>query len=188
MNFDNPSWADLRTAGNSVAVKLSALFPAVGYLILFNDEIARFLSSVHLDRAAPTSGYISLIWINRLYFMYFGFMAVGLGALAYAWTCPFIVKKYGDANDYIRNDGASYSRSAIRQLATVLMMDYPAGPMNEELYELYKPDVLRNWYADQSRGQPRARFCVATLYLTGFLLLSIPSAICLIKIIGLIIV
>ena len=83
------TWAQLRSAGNSRIVQTSVLFPLVGYLILFNDQVISFLSMHKLDH--PPDGFLASIWTRKLYFLYFGLMSLGIGSFIYSLRCPFII-------------------------------------------------------------------------------------------------
>lgn len=76
-------WTQLRSVGNSKIVQASILFPLIGYLILFNDQVIHLLSTASLDRASPNDGLIANLWARKLYFLYFGLMSLGFGSLGY---------------------------------------------------------------------------------------------------------
>jgi len=161
------TWAELRAAGNSRAVQLSIIFPFVGYLILLNDDVVKFLSL----RAFEGSGG-AVNW--KLYFVYFGLMATGLGGAIYQAFCPFIIKKHGDWTDYVRIDGDSFSTGAISALGMALgkkfQDDARGGNPNHVTI-----DYLREWYSDQSRSLLKARVLVTVLFDVGVSLLAVPS-------------
>jgi hypothetical protein len=110
------AWDQLRSVGNSRIVQASVLFPILGFLILFNDQALSLLAMAGLDRAPPHSGPVAWLWTKKLYFLYFGLMSLGSGSLLYAIHCPFIIKKHGDASDFVRIDGPTMSANAIKHL------------------------------------------------------------------------
>lgn len=168
------SWAELRSIGNSRLVQASILFPLVGYLILFNDEVGSFFRTGKLDAAAPSLELIGWLWARKLYFLYFGLMSLGIGSAVYSIWCPHIVKKHADFADYIRLDGAALSSEAVMELSRLISF-YPSD----------KQDILRAWYAYLSDSSPWARNASTVLFGAGFLLLAVPSAISAIKIVAL---
>jgi hypothetical protein len=148
------TWATLRSFGNSRAVQLSVLFPIVGYLILFNDEVARFLSMAALDKKPSPQGVFETLWRAKLYFVYFGLMAMGIGSGIYQVSCPYLIKKYGDWADYVRFDGESISEEGMSQLGKLVGIDYWAE--NREQRDSLGADIMRNWYGQLSRRKPTA--------------------------------
>ncbi|MGB9369131.1 MAG: hypothetical protein WCE79_24275 [Xanthobacteraceae bacterium] len=176
-------WVTLRSLGNSRAAQLSVLFPAIGYLILFNDQIARFLSMEALDGHLNQVSVVTALWRNKLYFVYFGLMAMGIGSAIYQVACPYIVKKHGDWADYVRVDGDSISDAGAKQLATALEATYQSfWPLEER--ENATVDLMRNWYGYQSSTQPIARYSVTILFLLGLGLLAVPSVLTAVKVLG----
>lgn len=117
-------WSTLRSLGNSRAVQFSAIFPAIGYFILFNDEVARFLGMAALDRSPNHGGLLEHLWGLKLFFLYFGLMSLGLGSALYQFKCPYIIKKHGDWMDYVRLDGDSLSGRAAADLAQTVGIPY----------------------------------------------------------------
>jgi hypothetical protein len=110
-------WDQLRSIGNSRLVKLTILVPLLGYMILFNEQLVRFLelASPYFrdflfrsgDQPADTSTW-SLAY--RLYCFYFGFTALAVGALIYEFRCPRLVKLYGSAAEYFSVEGPTTDR------------------------------------------------------------------------------
>jgi hypothetical protein len=60
------TWMELRSVGNSRVVQTSVVFPLIGYLILFNDQVASFLVMRGLDMASPAHGWVAWIWARKL--------------------------------------------------------------------------------------------------------------------------
>src|SRR5262245_23714640 len=106
------SWDKLRTLGNARLVKLTVLVPLIGYMILFNDQLLRYLelSSPYFHDAfiggeVAGTGGLSLSLAYRLYLFYFGFTFLALGALLYEFRCPWQVKRHGTAAEFVRVEG-----------------------------------------------------------------------------------
>ena len=174
------SWASLRSVGNSKIVQLSAIFPFIGYLILFNDEVAKFLSMAGLDNA-PTGRLFDNLWRQKLYFLYFGLMFTGVASTVYQVWCPYLVKKHGDWADYVRIDGDSLSDAAAESLGTALGRNYAYDCMIKNSDNVTM-DYMREWYSEQSNDKPFARFSVTVFFGAGFFLLAIPSMLSAIKV------
>jgi hypothetical protein len=169
--FGLSTWMELRALGNSRAVQASVLFPVVGYLILFNDQVSTFLSISRLENAQPTLGVLGWAWSHKLHFIYFGLMSLGLGSFIYSFRCPFIIKKHGDFADYVRIDGPSISDETAYEYRQILGI--PAQS---------KADILHHWYAQHSAQRPFSRIAVTILFAVGLALLAVPSFISALKI------
>jgi hypothetical protein len=164
-----PSWATLRSIGNSRVVKLSSLFPFVGYMILFNDDITKLLELSRSYLHAPqTSTWMSTLVGLRLYFIYFGLFSLGAGSIVYQWKCPYAVKKFADGADYVSQEIATLSKDGVRVLAQITGQSY-SGSGDDALL------VIRNGYGQMSLWYRMSRLAVATLFGLGLFLLAIPS-------------
>ena len=175
-----PSWSTLRSIGSSSLVRLSALFPFVGYFILFNDEVTRFLQAHGLEKPLIGVGLLDNLWSKKLYFLYFGLMLSGFGSIMYQWWCPPEVKKHLDWKDYIATEGETPSYTYLRELGTRVGIKYiPANDSSGS----DGSDIMQRWYEKQDVTFPVARTLVATLFLASALLLAVPSALTAVKVI-----
>jgi hypothetical protein len=78
--------------------RLSYAVPIVGYLILFNDSVARSLTFVEL-----TSGHaaIGLSGNARLKLLYLGLVILGLAHILYRWQRPYVLELARNQIDYV---------------------------------------------------------------------------------------
>jgi hypothetical protein len=165
-------WDQLRALGNTRAVQFSILFPAFGYLILFNDEVARFLSLTFLEKTQHSAGWVSAIWSAKLQFVYFGLMSLGVGSIIYQMFCPRVIKRHGDPLDFIRQDTDSIGEEMLRYIRQELT---DQGVWGDVFYD--KADTLSNLYRIRAQSNPIARWVISFLFILGLLLLAVPSAI-----------
>ena len=93
-------WSQLRAIGNSTLARSAIAVPVVGYFLLFNADIVRWLT-LHTDFCAASGCNVS--W--RLYCLYFGGCAFAVGAIIYGLGCPREVRKYEDAEDFMSHEG-----------------------------------------------------------------------------------
>jgi hypothetical protein len=84
------SWAALRTLGNSLSVRVSALFPLVGFWILFNNQAREFLNLGQLEDHLSI-GWIDALWAKKTFLTYFGLLFLGIGSFMYHSRCPYLV-------------------------------------------------------------------------------------------------
>jgi hypothetical protein len=115
-------WDELRTIGNSRLVKLTIIVPLIGYMILFNDQLVKYLElsspyfrDVFLSGETGSGTTWSLAY--RLYCFYFGFTALAIGALVYEFRCPKLVQTYGSAAEFYRVEGPTTGNQQLETMA-----------------------------------------------------------------------
>lgn len=107
-----PQWTTLRGFGNSSPAKLTILIPLIGYLIIFNDQVTKFLQiSSELVGVGPSPGIST-----RLLCVYFGLCLIALGTTIYSLLCPREIKYYGSSAAYVRGDGPSLGDFAMEEI------------------------------------------------------------------------
>jgi hypothetical protein len=93
-------WSSLARLGESSMVRLTILVPFIGYMIIFNEYVQKFISlsirwtkngSAHLDVSTPS-----------LYFLYFGLLLLGIASFFYALFAPSQIKNHPMVADYIK--------------------------------------------------------------------------------------
>jgi hypothetical protein len=192
--FANRNWTDLRSIGNSNASKLTVLFPIVGYLIIFNDDLVQ-----HLNLWTPIfGGEASPPY--RLLCVYFGLIWVSAAAAIYGMRCPAEIKRHSTAVDYIaemEGYASTNRRNAVEQLlmanqiAAPILHEFASerrdavarlratvhGPAQEEaLATDYWRDVYRLHFNTVNASRARWRRTAWGCYLIGFILLGVPSS------------
>jgi hypothetical protein len=122
-----------------------------------------------------------VLWKAKLYFVYFGLMALGIGSAISQIRCPFIIKKHADAADYVRVDGDTKSDAQISVIAHIVRTQHDtSAPLDE-----HRADVMRRWYRENSMAHPISRYAVSVHFIAGTAILAIPSILAAIKIIAL---
>lgn len=89
--------------------RFAALFPMIGYLIIFNDGISEFISFENLTSEETVNTGLSTKM--RLQFIYFGFIFLGLSNLAYRFKRPRIFRFGSDAINYSTKALEVFTRS-----------------------------------------------------------------------------
>jgi hypothetical protein len=185
-------WSDLRAIGNSNASKLTVLFPIVGYLIIFNDDLVQ-----HLNLWRPIFGETAPPY--RLLCVYFGLICVSLAAAIYGVRCPPEIKRHRSAVDYIaemeayastnRRNAIEHRLSNDREVAPILQQftsdrrDAVArlrSTLHEREQEValvtdYWRDVYGLSFTTLNVSCPRSRHAAWACYAIGFILLGLPS-------------
>ncbi|MCE7577730.1 hypothetical protein LZS94_09495 [Aliivibrio fischeri] len=104
MKFTIPSWAALRSLGESKAVKLTCLTPLFGYGILLSDYFVSLLEQASSLLGTHDSHETAL---SNAYFMYFGLLFLAFGNGLYAIFAPNLIKEYKSIRHYL-NDNIDY--------------------------------------------------------------------------------
>lgn len=183
---DSLPWSGLRAISNSVAARCTVLIPLIGYLIIFNDGVSKYLNLVaELGGGGNSSAYTVS---PRLLLIYFGLCAIAIGVTLYSIFCPNGVKYYGSANAYVGNVQGSRGRFSTREIEVEL----EGSPLKENFWAIrdsyrktdrndadraeYRNGLLHLLYRKHNLHHPFFRLITYILYAIGFLCLLIPSA------------
>lgn len=167
----NIHWSSLRVIGNSPIAKSALFVPVLGYFLLFNDAIAKWL---RLNTQLCGENGCAGIW--KLQCLYYGGCMFAVGAVLYAIRCPGAVKKYGDSTDYTAGEAnAQYAHKHTHYRDIVKIMgeipaDHP-GKQAGDIYAVYD-------YLDEIR--PFSRRLITLMYLigTGFIVAPTLATFC----------
>jgi hypothetical protein len=198
-----PPWRRLRGAGNSLAVRVTVLIPLVGYLIIFNSYIVKYLELAKEIGGGPPVDNVSVS--SRLLLIYFGLCAVALGSVLYARFCPDEVKHFGTSAAYVGGDGRSIGDFALEAIEARLRssplakryteirerfdlirtdrqgrlsVDYSHDALREDLAALKTEAfnaILHLYFEHLDRSHPLVRALSSLLFTIGFVCLLVPS-------------
>jgi len=139
----------------------------IGYWIIFNDTVLKWLKLAREFVGAPMNDQISA----RVLWLYIGLCVIALGTLIFAARCPTEVKKYGDYRDFVNGDGPAMSKAT---------MDDIERQVQESGYALEtvttKADYLEIHFYELNYSEPSSRFAVLICFLFGFAILTLLSA------------
>lgn len=87
-----PHWVEIKRIGNSRFGKITMLVPFIGYMILFNEDMNKYLelSSKFVDGESAKDS-------NRLFYFYFGLSFIGMASIFFQLFCPRRIRLYRDA-------------------------------------------------------------------------------------------
>ncbi len=183
-----PNLSDLREIGNLWVVKATILLPVIGYLILFNAEIIRYLKLS--SEITGTTNDATISW--RLLAVYFGLLAIAVASVLYSWRCPILVKRYGRAADYVTAEAESIGEIALADLEEALRVNHPkeyaqlrdvvdrrstriSASTDEAIIRANTIDIMQRVYLMANVSRPTLRRAIFVLFARGFLILLIPS-------------
>lgn len=96
-NFGWSNWVDYV---DGWIPRFALLVPVVGYLILFNDSIGNKLVFEHL--AGESSTQFGLTGQQRLRFIYFGLLALGISNFVFRLKKPYTFRFGTSLTDYVK--------------------------------------------------------------------------------------
>ena len=195
-----PAWEGLTRIGRSRLISLTIFVPVVGYLIIFNENVIQLLE---LSKALfPDNGTNNFkIWfsnLDRLFYIYFGLMLLGLASILYQLYCPTLIKEHRNDRNYIRDEINLMTGRRTNSLLKFLSERIPEE--HNKYKELKDLSDLINRYHQQPESYQEGtrdrlntdlmliqwqnenwtyilpRIIISLFYFFGFVLLSIPSA------------
>ena len=200
----NYQWHDYVVYLDGWVVRFAATIPILGYLILFNDDIASYLRFDELTSSKDTEFWLT--GSQRLRFLYFGMLFLAAANLLYRIRRPYAVKKaqsmeaylewadqvltfsdYLDMHDQIRNndhisqDGKYWDADwdAFRADARGDEGDEGQRGGDWGAAKLRHGDlirsVLRETYYRSSRSRRKSLTLCLCVAAIGYILLGIPS-------------
>jgi hypothetical protein len=100
-----PKWDSLRGLGQSRIVSLTVLAPFIGYLIIFNQYVARYLElSIAAIGIFENAEDVVAGNLSRLRQLYVGLVAIGIASILFKTFCPFPINKHKDEYDFINSE------------------------------------------------------------------------------------
>lgn len=182
-------WSKLRGVGNSPIVRITVLIPVVGYLIIFNKNVADFL---HLASQFVGVDDEHFGVAPKLMLVYVGLCATALGVVVFSAFCPADVKYYGTPNAYVLGDGQALKDFELEKIETLLKRSkaYSAEvmrmrnryerlggpPITDDQKRTIDNGLLHLYFRYQNNSRFLWRWLAGLAYAIGFVCLLIPSA------------
>ena len=165
--------------------KISIAVPLIGYFILFNDGIVKYL---HLNTAVCGGDSCEASW--RLLFLYFAGCAYGLAGALYALYCPITIKSYSSAAEFLETEGPYFSNPRHLDYLLILTRD-DGGKLTQSATTLFNQEgnfqrplhggelaeIMGNYFLSQNYKRPMiGAFCLGFFRL-GRVLILVPTLI-----------
>lgn len=195
-------WPFIKTIANNDLSRIIGLVPLAGYLILFNDEIARFASFDTLAGVRDQAGTTFLIGsVTKLRLVFFGSLFVfGSNVIYRVWHPPVL----DGSNSAIEFAGRVREDYTVREIAEMEAQVFTEGwqPRHQDFWEFlgrerkapilggFRPDVRRSvlnkhgdyvsflareWWVGMMHSNRAARLAALALGTAGYVLLAIPT-------------
>ena len=188
-----PRWSRLREAGNSSLVQLTVLIPFIGYLIIFNQQIAKYLDLIReVSGSQPRSPELSVS--PRLLLIYFGLCLVSFGAIIYRRYCPSEIKRYASSTAFVGGDGPNVGPAGYSAMESEVFRTLPdshaelADRLNrrsnlagskqdaDAVRKEFLADIMHLYFDALDESRPWLRAACGGLLTAGAIVLSIPAA------------
>jgi hypothetical protein len=183
------NWEALKSAAGSRLAQSSVLAPIIGWVLVRNDVLSRFLAEKFnfQDFQTPSAS---------IYSLYCGLFLFGLGALLHGLFCPTIIKSYLSRDDFrtrklVTTTIAEASRmqqnldvpkNLAQNVADALnreQLDELGGPVSHEQFVRNRKaellDLLGAYYDWKNQSHVVIRTVTTALVVIGGLLAIIPS-------------
>lgn len=179
-----PKWSTLRPVGNLWVTRLTVLIPIVGYMIIFNSELARYMELIaELSSTQPQHFHLSVP--PRLFQMYFGLCFIATGSVIYSLCCPAIVKRNASEAEFAGSEGPHIGKFAMNAIYERIEKSGRGGEFSA--FQTSESSCIDQYYPESmARGEIRnaavhiyfdienARWCIARLASSLFFLIGFP--------------
>lgn len=188
-----PRWSRLREAGNSNLVQLTILIPLIGYLIIFNEQVARYLELIR-EVSGSQVRVEGLSVSPRLLLIYFGLCLISFGAILYRRYCPIEIKRYGSSTEFVGGDGPNVGSIGLQAMESEVFRVRPdshadlVNRLRERSFRAetrqeadnarddFRADLMHAYFDVLDESQPWLRGACTGLLVSGGICLSIPAA------------
>jgi hypothetical protein len=113
----NVPWSKLKSLRHPKLGRLALLIPIFGYLILFNENIVKYLNLVS-SLITKTSYDVGVS--PRLLLIYSGLCMISVAVAIYSAFCPSQVTHYGNVSAFAQGDGPGLKDFAFEEIESGL--------------------------------------------------------------------
>lgn len=189
-----PSWQALSRVGESSVSKLTVIIPVIGYLIIFNENIAQYLTIKF-----PSLVNSNPFEFSPIYYTYFGLLLFSIATILFNITCPETISSSKDQFDFIEKEYSYISRSNYEKIdkkikekykdAKVRIIDSRDDPYNRitdidnhnnrDYWRGENSDkimtLIKDYYDYENNSMWIIRGAISIIYFISFLLLALPT-------------
>ena len=187
-------WNHLSSLGNSGLVKASVLMPAVGYILLLNDNVHQYLT---IKYDGWLLHYLPSIW--RVWLLFYGTFLLSIGSILFSTFCPIEIKEYRSAlqmadaerehvaRQYLteqvrKNLKSLYDGLSKWELSLLPMkISFTHPTLGAKTSDLGSTMLIYTWNLQANRW-PLLRIIVLLLFWSGLTLLAVPATITLVQV------
>ncbi|PIW00548.1 MAG: hypothetical protein CO094_00915 [Anaerolineae bacterium CG_4_9_14_3_um_filter_57_17] len=179
-----PTWSTLKALSSSGLARLTIIVPVVGWLLIYNDTLARLLSSLLRENVQ-----IEYSW--KLYIFYIGLTFISISAVIFIVRCPRTIAHHLNRLQYIEKERAIFTRATeareSKELGLVpLQWQSPNGNYAREdgsypLVRIYEAneeiilDRMQEIFRKQDSKYPISRFFSILAFMIGAILTLLPT-------------
>ncbi len=193
MKLAVPTWSALKVIGSSYPARASVLMPFLGYLIIFQEDFVRLVSSWSPFRDPFTEQSATTHMGLNFYFLYFGLFIFGIGSFIFSIFCDSVIKRHADSDAFCVYAASTSTDTDVRQnceyICANLGADSPdvssAKIILQSMYTGIQSNIpiesrlfaYKTYYIIKDREALILRCVVFVSFIIGLTLLAIPSLI-----------
>lgn len=178
------TWYKLKKIGQSKIVNLTIFIPLFGYMIFFNNQLVSLIeiSTAYLDKFNIDFNAL-LDNSGTLFYLYFGFSFLGIATILYKLFSSDLINEYTSMREYIEkekdimnyaNTLSLYEKLLQKNNQQIKKLQNQIVPVEKIENETLVSIMSINWQYQNTKLKI-IQIIVFSLYLFGFLLISIPS-------------
>lgn len=175
------TWSQLKPIAGSLLARLSILAPLLGHIILINEF------TLSLGKIAPD---LFLSGSERVYFVYYGLVFIGLSAGIFQICCPRRIAHYDSDRVATQAELSIATAERLNRLiieltnfdsSTQASAPYAVNSHTRDRFAFIADneariiDVITRLYALDDMSRPIARWCSSGAFIVGSIALLIPS-------------
>ena len=164
-------WDQLRRMGEAKAANLITFMPFVAFALSHSDRLREVIPSISAADLGP------------IYVLFLGLLALSIGNLLYSAYVPYQVARYKDDVEYYLSEKDAWWQNEHEEILRLLPPAQRAEVESSGLLDRIK--LVRTHYRKLTEESTLIRWMVSSLYVLGFILVSVPTTLNAIKTIGL---
>lgn len=178
-------WSSLKTAMSSKFARLTFIVPVIGWLLVYNDNLANLI-----EYRWGISIFDGIGW--KLYIFYLGLFAIAASSIVYAVFCPQEIKRFDNEVDFVKTARLIFTETYSREISEkvgrlpFVWAPPPAAAKNPETgnFPLIRKhteneeelvDLLVVHYRDRDISWPFVRLLSLLTFVFGVIMTSIPT-------------
>lgn len=139
------SWSTLSGLGNAKVARLTIFMPIIGYLIVFNGNLATWIAPNLPTGSAGFPTVWDRLFEQNLVFLYFGLLTLGIAVSLFTVFAPQQVRRFPFVEDYLTTMEAMKTRNLVQSSFGIVVRRY---------YEYLNNDGHSSKFAEMNFGFP----------------------------------
>ena len=121
-------WSTLSRIGRTTPMRLTAMVPLLGVVLIFNETTAQSLTLAPYFLRDIGQNSDSNFSLSTLYFTYFGLCSLGIGSIVFSLSCPGDIQNQPNQLDFVAatpiGDSKNLAKSYLRYIVLAFAKAY----------------------------------------------------------------